>query len=333
MKNITVAAIQMDCEFSNRESNLAKAEKYIKQAANKNAQLILLPELLPYGYGITEAVWEGAEPIHGPSVQWLKEQAKTYNAYIGFTFLETDGIDFYNTFILVDPLGKIAGTVRKTPAPSVESYFYKSGQGSHVIDTELGRIGVNICYEVLLHERLNDLYENNIDICLQPSAGARPKNFFPGDQMRLEKSWINGRAIHHKGIGVPIIMANRVGKLEGRLPSVMGYLKSSFLGGSYIGDCDGTVLKEMDTQNEEGVIVSQVTLDPKYKATTPPKCYGKAWAINMPFMAFLYPLTQPWGDKAYEKSEKRKEMARKQFDICANEPDTVNLKKSGVGTW
>ncbi|MFC1749305.1 carbon-nitrogen hydrolase family protein [Pseudomonadota bacterium] len=313
IKTIHVAAIQMDALFGQRDNNLARASTYIQQAAKKHAQLILLPEFLPNGYGLNESVWEGAEPIHGPSVNWLKEQAKTHNTYIGFTFLETDGTDFFNTFVLTNPEGEIAGQVRKTPAPAVESYFYKSGEGSHVIETDLGRIGVNICYEVLLHERVNDLYESDIDLCLQPCAGARPKPFLPGDQKRLEEAWLNGRKIHHKALGVPIIMANRVGKIEGRLPSIMGHLKSSFLGGSYISDSNGQVLKEMDTRSEEGVIVSQVTLAPKNKPKAPPKKYGKIWAIDMPWLSFLYPLTQPWGDKAYSKSSKRRAMAQKKY--------------------
>lgn len=118
---------------------LIKSESFIKQAADQGAELILLPELLPYGYGINDSVWEGAEPMDGPSVSWLREQAKKYNAYIGFTFLETDGKDFYNTFVLADPTAAIAGQVRKSPAPAVESYFYREGSGSHVIETNIGR--------------------------------------------------------------------------------------------------------------------------------------------------------------------------------------------------
>ena len=310
-KTLRVAAVQMDAQFSQRKHNLAKAEGYIQQAIEQGAQLILLPELLPYGYGVNESVWDGAEPMDGPSVTWLTAQAKKYGAYIGFTFFETDGEEFYNAFVLANPYGEIAGRVRKSPAPAVESYFYTAGKDSHIIDTELGRIGVNICYETLLHERVNELYEANVDFYLQPSAAGRPKPFIPGDVARLEKTLLNARAIHYQALGVPIVMANRVGKLEGQLPGVMGYLKSSFLGGSYICDSNGQILKELD--QEEGVIVSQVILDPKYRATTPPKRYGKIWAIPMPWYGFIFPMTQRWGEKAYARNPRKREKVRLLF--------------------
>ena len=308
-KIVCVAAIQMDAIFGQREHNFDKAEGYIQQAAKQGAQLILLPELLPYGYGLNESVWNGAEPMDGPSVNWLTAQAKKYGAYIGLTILEADGEDFYNAFVLTDPNGKIAGRVRKSPAPAVESYFYKEGKDSHIIDTELGRIGVNICYEVLLHARVNELYEANIDLYLQPSAAGRPKPLIAGDVARLEKTLINARAIHYKALGVPIVMADRVGKLEGRLPGIMGYLKSSFLGGSYICDSNGQILKEMDQNQEEGYIISRVTLDSQYKAKMPPKRYGKIWAVPMPWFSFIFPMTQKWGENAYAKNPRRKKRA------------------------
>jgi len=312
-KNIVVAAVQMDAPFAQRQRCLDKAEAYIQHAAAQGAQLILLPELLPNGYGLNESAWKGAEPMDGCAVNWLKAQAKKYGAYIGFTFLETDGEDFYNAFVLADPSGEIAGRVRKSPAPAVESYFYKEGKDSHIIDTELGRIGVNICYEMLLHERVNELYEANIDLCLQPSAAGRPKPFIPGDVARLEKALINARSVHYQALGVPIIMANRVGKLEGRLPGVMGYLKSSFLGGSYISDSNGEILKAMDQSGQEGVVISQVTLDPKYKPTMPPQRYGKIWAVPMPWFGFIFPMTQVWGEKSYANNPRREDKAQLQY--------------------
>lgn len=315
-KTIAVAAVQMDAEFGNKPQNLSRAEGYIQQAVKQGAQLVLLPELLANGYGITEEVWDGAEPIDGPTVAWLKRLAKQHSIYLGTSFLEAEGEDFFNSFVLTTPSGEIAGRVRKTPAPSVESYFYKSGSDSHIIETELGRIGVSICYEVLLHQQLHELWEGDIDLCLQPSASGRPKPFIPGDQMRLERAWLNCREIYYQSLGVPVINANRVGKLEGQLPSVMGYLRSSFMGGSYIGDYDGTIHKQMDTRSQQGVIVDTITLGKKYRSATPPKEYGNGWAVPMPWFAFLYPMTQPWGEKAYQASEKRKDAAQHQQQSC-----------------
>ena len=309
MKRLTVASIQMDALPGQREHNIENSAKYIQQAVDQGAKLILLPEFLPCGYGVNESVWEGAETIDGPSVQWLKQQSIKHNIYLGFTFFEADGEHFYNSFILTKPNGEIAGQVRKAPAASTEAYLYSHGDGSHVIETEFGRIGINICYEILLHHRVNELHEEGIDLCLQPCAAGRPKPFIPGDVERLERSFNQARQKHYQALGVPIIMANRVGKLEGKLPGPFPYIKSSFMGGSYISDCDGKILSELP--DDEGVIVSTITIDPKYKARRkPPKRYGSQWIIPMPWYSFLYPLSQKMGEKAYQKSEKRRLFAR-----------------------
>jgi N-carbamoylputrescine amidase len=120
VKKITVAAVQMDARFAQREDNLSKAPQYVLQAANQGAQLVLLPEMLPYGYGLDESVWDGADSFDGTSVQWLKHFSKKFGIYLGFSFLEVDGEDFYNTFVLTGPDGEVAGRVRKSPPPSIE---------------------------------------------------------------------------------------------------------------------------------------------------------------------------------------------------------------------
>lgn len=63
------------------------------------------------------------------------------------TFLEAEGEDFFNCFALSTPKGEIAGRVRKCPPASFEAYHYRAGDTSQVINTEIGRIGVGVCYE------------------------------------------------------------------------------------------------------------------------------------------------------------------------------------------
>ena len=101
---------------------------------------------------MTEKIWDSAETIHGQSVSWLKSLAHQCGVYLGMSFLEVEGTDFFNSFVLATPTGEIAGRVRKAPPASAESYFFRAGTDSHYIDTDLGRIGVSICYEALLHQ-------------------------------------------------------------------------------------------------------------------------------------------------------------------------------------
>lgn len=167
-KKIRVAAVQMNCRPGEVAHNLAHAEAMVASAAEQGAALVLLPELMPSGYMATEGIWKSAETINGRSVKWLLSTAKRFGIYLGFSFLEAEGEDFYNSFVLSSPEGKFIGRVRKNPPASIEAYFYKAGSDHHVIETDLGRIGVGICYENLLYDQMCFLYGEDVDLVCCP---------------------------------------------------------------------------------------------------------------------------------------------------------------------
>jgi N-carbamoylputrescine amidase len=304
---IRVAAVQMNCRPGEVAHNLAHAEAMVASAAEQGATLVLMPELMPSGYMATEEIWNSAETIDGHSVKWLLSTAKRFRIYLGFSFLEAEGEDFYNSFVLASPEGKLIGRMRKNPPASIEAYFYKAGSDPHVIETEIGRIGVGICYENLLYDQMFFLHGENVDLVLSPAAAGRPKPFIPGDVKRFENMLINGRAIFAKTLGVPVVMANRVGPLETDLPGKLPYLKSSFPGLSSIVDYDGAVKSELG--DEEGIIVADVNLGHSVERKNKPRRYGKIWGIPVPWYAFIWPLTQKWGEKSYATNIRRKERA------------------------
>ena len=123
-RKIKVAAVQMACELGATERNLARASQWVEEAASQGARLVLLPELMPSGYTLTEALWDNAEPFDGVTTRWLKNLSRRFNLYIGTSFLEVEGDDFYNSFTLSSPAGDIAGRVRKNPPASFEAYFF-----------------------------------------------------------------------------------------------------------------------------------------------------------------------------------------------------------------
>jgi N-carbamoylputrescine amidase len=304
---IRVASVQINCLPGKVIQNLAYAGALVEKAVKQGAKLVLLPELLPSGYLATEEIWNYAETINGESVKWLLNTAKHHNIYLGFTFLEAEGEHFYNSFVLSSPDGKLLGRVRKSPPASIEAYFFTAGSDPHIIDTELGRIGVGICYENFLYDQMCSLHSADVDLVLSPAAAGRPKPFIPGDVKRFEKAVIGSRATFAKTLGVPVILANRTGPLETPLPGNLPYLKSSFPGLSSIVDADGTVKAELG--DEEGIIVADVTLKSGVKRLNKPKKFGKMWATPVPWYAFIWPLTQKMGEKSYAANPRRKQHA------------------------
>lgn len=308
-RDIAVAAVQMDCQVGEVAANLAQAAYWVEQAAAQGARLVLLPELMPSGYQLDEALWESAEPMEGRTVQTLQALAQRCSVYVGTTFLEARDEDFYNTFVLVTPRGEIAGRVCKTPPASLEAYFYRSGHGeSHVIETELGRIGVGICYENLLFRRLSDLYRAEVDLVLQPMAAGRLIPFVPGDVQRFDSLVRRGAPHYARVLGVPVVMANRAGTFD--TPQAEGEppIRSSFCGLSMIVARDGKVKASLG--EDQGMIVAEVELGGGQRAAAPPKCIGTRWALRVPWYAFIWPMTQHPAERAYAGNERRKARAR-----------------------
>src|SRR5512138_1315528 len=306
-RQLTLGVVQMDSEVGNISANLEHAGELVQAAARQGAQIVLTPELMPCGYTLTEAIWNYAEPFGGPTVAWLTRLAKQLNIFLGTSFLEACGEDFYNTFALAAPDGSIAGRVRKNPPASLEAFFYRAGNDPHVIETALGRIGVGICFENLLYDHLLELQRCSADLILQPTAAGRPKPMKPGD-IELFDSMIRRCAPYHaRALGVPVALANRTGLINTELPGNFGEFHSSFPCYSQIVDSDGVVKARM--KDEEGVIVADVVLDPERKRFKRLRCYGEMWAYPMPWFAFIWPQTQQMGEKNYAENARRRQAA------------------------
>jgi N-carbamoylputrescine amidase len=309
-KQLRIGVVQMDCCVGDIRGNLAHAGELVETTQQQGAQIVLLPELMPSGYTLTEEIWDYAEPFSGPTVAWLTHTAKRLNIYLGTSLLEADGEDFFNTFALASPEGTIAGTVRKSPAASLEAFFYRAGDGSHIIETEVGRLGVGICYENLLFERLYGLFQASVDLVLQPSAAGRPKPMKPGDVELFDRMIKRSAPYYARTLGVPVALANRTGAIHTDLPGGYGEFQSSFPGLSQIVDSDGSVRARLG--EEEGVLVAEVELDPARKKLKKPRCFKKMWAFPMPWFAFIWPETQLQGEQAYQNNNRRRERARLQ---------------------
>lgn len=308
---VRLAAVQMACEVGETARNLARAAGLVEQAAGQGAQLVLLPELTPGGYCLTERIWDTAEPASGGvSTRWLCQTAQRLGIYLGTSLLEAEGEDFYNAFYLAAPDGTLAGRVRKQPPASVEAFFYRAGTDPHFIDTALGRIGVGICYENLLACRLAALHAAGVDLVLQPTSAASPAPTFPlreKDSQGFGAFLAGGPPQYARALGVPVVMANKCGPLVTALPPPFPFQDTRFPGRSVIVDGDGSIQARLD--DEEAVIVADVTLDPARKQASLPPLRGR-WSMPVPWYSFLWPLTQWSGERAYARSAQRKKKAR-----------------------
>jgi N-carbamoylputrescine amidase len=280
-KNITltVAAAQMICQDGDIGANLSRAEGFVRGAVAQGAHLLIFPEFMSTGYRLTSQIWDMGEPFDGPTVRWLKEMAARYHLYVGASFMESDGCDFLNTFALGAPNGQIAGAIRKRFPSLWESYFFKGCDCINTIDTELGRLGVGICFDNHTADVADAIYESNVDMMLMPHSYCTPTQVTATvsaeDIARLNDLPCRVARQYNELFGIPVVLANKSGAWNSPVPPTFlgqpwGY---TFSGRSAIIAADGSVRAQLGT--DEGLAVAEVTLDPCMKRHTRPTHYGR----------------------------------------------------------
>jgi predicted amidohydrolase len=186
MKEINVALAQISCKVGDKKHNLNVMRKNIRQARDRDANLVVFPELALTGYMCRDLVYELAEPIpKGPSIRRLEEVAKKEDIHVIFGMLERSEkarATIYNTAVLLGPSGFI-GKYRKTHLPTHSAFeekrYFRLGYQAPVFETDIGRLGLIICYDVFFPEitRLLRLKGAQLIVCISASPAVR-REFF-----------------------------------------------------------------------------------------------------------------------------------------------------------
>jgi len=184
-ETVDIALAQIFCRPGDKEGNLKKIEQAAVQAKRKGAQLLILPELSLTGYVVRDEIYGLAEDIPGPSTRRIETLAKKTGLHIVFGMPEVSGdtkATLHNTAVLVGPKGLI-GKYRKMylPTHSVfeEKRYFRPGYQPAVFKTDLGKIGLIICYDIYFPEvvRLARLEGAQLIVCISASPSVR-RTFF-----------------------------------------------------------------------------------------------------------------------------------------------------------
>jgi predicted amidohydrolase len=144
----------------------------INEAADKGANLIVLPELCNTGYvfNTRAEAYSLAEPVpDGPTTEAWMKVAKERDLYIVAGITESEGIDLYNSAVVVGPDGWI-GTHRKVTLWNEEAIFFEPGnKGNQVFHTKIGRISAMICYDMWFPEQWRNCALGGADIVCCPT--------------------------------------------------------------------------------------------------------------------------------------------------------------------
>ena len=217
MNKIKIGLGQLLVEGGEPERNLQRAKELIEEASKNKCDLILVPECLDFGRTHPSSLKE-AKPIPGKFSDFFCEQAKNNKIYIcaGLTEKDPKKNRNYNSAILIDKNGVILTKYRKINILEKAFEFYDIGNKLEVIDTEFGKIGLNIC---------SDNYFDAIDIgfvlgrmganiILSPSSWT--VEYSITEEMDPYKNkWIDQFKAISKIFGIPVISTTSVGYIVG----------------------------------------------------------------------------------------------------------------------
>jgi predicted amidohydrolase len=175
---VLVALCQTNCG-ENVGANERQVFSLLEQAGRSKADIACLPEVWPC-QGTAQQVRAAAEPVPGARTEALAEMARRHGMWLhGGSVLELDEDRVFNTSVLFDSSGELVATYRKIhlfdadppgAVPSRESVVYSAGDQVVTAETEFGRVGLSICYDVRFPELYRTLAVQGATIFFVPAA-------------------------------------------------------------------------------------------------------------------------------------------------------------------
>ena len=250
-----VALIQMPC-VSDPTQNRNRLAEHIATAAQGGAELVVLQELhnTPY-FCQTEntELFDLAEPIPGPSTEFFGALARRHAVVLVTSLFERRAPGLYhNTAVVFERDGSIAGKYRKMHIPDDPAYYEKfyftpGDLGFGPIDTSVGRLGVQVCWDQWYPEGARLMALRGAELLIYPTAIGYESSDTPEEQARQREAWTTVQRGHAVANGLPVIAVNRVGHEPDPSGQTNGIL---FWGSSFVAGPQGELLFRADTESE-----------------------------------------------------------------------------------
>ena len=259
---VMVSAVQMACDWDSA-GNIVRAEKLVREAAARGAQIILLPELFETPYFCIEQDVRHlalARPLaESRAVRHFSAIARELGVVLPISFFERAGHAYFNSIAVLDADGSNLGIYRKSHIPNgpgyqEKSYFSPGDTGFRVWSTRFARIGVGICWDQWFPEIARVMALKDAELFFFPTAiGSEPPPALP---VNSREHWQRTQQGHAAANLTPLVASNRYG-LERSLQDPQG-LYINFYGSSFIADATGAKVAEAP---EEGDAVLTQTFD------------------------------------------------------------------------
>ncbi len=260
-ENILKVGLVQQSNTENIQHNKAKLEHNIRELAEKGAQLVVLQELHNSLYFCqTEDVdkFDLAEPIPGPSTEFYSKIAAECNIVLVTSLFERRAAGVYhNTAVVFEKDGTVAGMYRKMHIPDdpgyYEKFYFTPGDiGFKPINTSVGKLGVQVCWDQWFPEGARLMALQGADILIYPTAIGYEPDDLKEEQERQREAWITVQRGHAVANGLPVISVNRTGYESAPSGNDNGI---QFWGSSFVCGPQGEILSQASQDKEENLLV------------------------------------------------------------------------------
>ena len=261
MKELKIGILQQH-NVANIKENMMRLAEGIVDLAKRGAELVVLQELHNSLYFCqTEEVdnFDLAETIPGPSTNFFGELARECGVVIVTSLFEKRAPGLYhNTAVVIEKDGTIAGTHRKMHIPDDPAYYEKfyftpGDLGFNPIQTSVGKLGVQVCWDQWYPEGARLMALAGAEILIYPTAIGYAATDTKEEQQRQREAWMTVQRGHAVANGLPVVAVNRVGYEPDPSGQTDGI---QFWGTSFVAGPQGEVFYCASDDDEESVIVN-----------------------------------------------------------------------------
>ncbi|WP_176585884.1 nitrilase-related carbon-nitrogen hydrolase [Priestia megaterium] len=169
---LRIAAIQMQAQPGQRESNIQTCVKMVEKAVLRGAELVVLPELWISGYYLTKEEFKVfAETPTGNTVTFFQNLAKKLGIVMVVPFVEGEQDQLYISLAVIESTGEVISTYRKSFLWGREKEIFTPGEKAYdVISTSKGKLGLLICADIEFPEPSRILVLKGAELLIVPSV-------------------------------------------------------------------------------------------------------------------------------------------------------------------
>jgi predicted amidohydrolase len=250
MREITVAAVQMNPQLGKIEENLITMTKFVdKICTEQKTDLIVFPELATTGYELGLRFAEVAERIPGHAVNLMAQRASDYSTHIVFGLVTKERVEsiIYNAAVVIGPDGEMLGEYRKLHLPGEERLAFRPGYQLPTFETSFGQVGVLLGWDLAFPEAARSLALDGAELlCVCANWGHPPAQAWE-PYIEEWRTFIGARALENAFF---VAASNRIGE----------EYSYHFFGQSLIVGPRFEVYASMDEETE-GYAVATIDLD------------------------------------------------------------------------